>query len=411
MTGTSTPRPRIRLEVLQREASVTTLELFFDLVFVFALTQATTLMADDLTGRGMVRGILVLALLWWSWTAYAWIGTTVRADEGPVRLVLFAAMITMFVLALAIPEAFTDLAGGLPGPVVVAVCYFVFRLLHLVLYWVISRDDPVLRRQVVRFAPSMLAATTLLLIASEFRGTAQTLLWALALLADYGGTLAGGADGWRLPSPRHFAERHGLIVIVALGESIVAIGLGVGELPVSWPIIAGSVVGLALAVALWWIYFDISALQGEHALHDEPESTRARLGRDAYSFAHLPIVAGVALVALGLKKVLEYVSDTADHDFADELAGYGLYALYGGVALYLVGHIAFKWRTIHSISTSRLVTAVVAVALIPVAATIPAIAALTLLTAVLVALITFETVAFADHRHRIRHEIHTSRPA
>ena len=313
--------------------------------------------------------------------------------RGAVRLVLFAAMITMFVLALAIPEAFTDLAGGLPGPVVVAVCYFVFRLLHLVLYWVISRDDPGLRRQVVRFAPSMLAATTLLLIASEFRGTAQTMLWALALLADYGGTLAGGADGWRLRSPRHFAERHGLIVIVALGESIVAIGVGVGELPVSWPIVAGSVVGLTLAVTLWWIYFDISALQGEHALHEEPEATRARLGRDAYSFAHLPIVAGIALVALGLKKVLEYVSDTADHDLGDELAGYGLYALYGGVALYLLGHIAFKWRTIHSISTSRLVTAVVVVVLIPVAATIPAIAALALLTAVLIALVVFETVA------------------
>ncbi len=197
MTGTDLPRPHLRLHAVDAQASVTTIELFFDLVFVFALTQSTELIVDDLTARGVIRGVMVLALLWWSWAGYAWIGNTVRADEGTVRLVMFTAMAAMFVLALAIPEAFRDRTGGLTGPIVVAVCYFVFRLLHIVLYFVIARDDPGLHRQLVKFAPAMLAGTTLLLLAAEFHGTAQTLLWAVALLVDYGGTIAGGAEGWR----------------------------------------------------------------------------------------------------------------------------------------------------------------------------------------------------------------------
>ena len=266
MTGMSLPRPRLRMEPAAEDASVTPIELFFDLVFVFALTQVTSLMAADLGDQGVLRGLLILALLWWSWVGYAWFCNVVRVDEGPVRLVLLLAMAAMFVLALAIPEAFDDRPGGLQGPIVVALCYFVFRLMHLVLFWVISRDDPGLRRQLVKFTPSMLGGTVLLLVASQFTGTTQTVFWGLALLADYGGTLLAGSEGWRLRSASHFAERHGLIVIVALGESIVAIGVGVGALPISWPIVGASGVGLSLCAALWWTYFDISALQGEHAL-------------------------------------------------------------------------------------------------------------------------------------------------
>jgi len=230
----ATPRRRLRMEPATETASVTTLELFFDLVFVFALTQVTALMSDDLTGRGMLRGLLIVGLLWWSWTGYAWLGNLVRADEGALRPAMLAAMVAMFVLALAIPEAFDDLPGGLTGPVLVAVCYFGFRLMHLALFWIISRHDPGLRRQLLRFTPSMIGGTALLLVASQFTGATQTVLWALALLADYGGTYLGGARGWRLRAPGHFAERHGLILIVALGESIVAIGVGVAALPVSW---------------------------------------------------------------------------------------------------------------------------------------------------------------------------------
>lgn len=393
---------RRRIPLNGPDAVVKPLELFFDLVFVFALTQVTAVMAADLSGEGLLRGVLVLGLLWWSWTGYAWLCNVADADAGPVRLVLLTAMAAMFVIALAIPEAFDDLPGGLPGPVVVAVCYFVFRLMHLVMFWLLAEGDAGLRRQLVRFAPSMLGATVVLLAASGTDGSTQTLLWILALAVDYLGTLLGGASGWRIMSPGHFAERHGLILIVALGESIVAIGVGVAALPISWPIVAASVLGLVVVSCLWWVYFDLSSVHAEHAFAAEPEETRARFARDAYSFLHVPLLIGVVLTALGLKKVLEYVGDTVHHDLSDPLKGVGLLALVGGVAVYLLGHVAFKWRVSHGLFLGRVV-ATGAVALVGlVGAQLPALATLALVAGVLVALVAFETVAYAEHRRELR---------
>ena len=399
-------RERLRVEATDREASVTPLELFFDLVFVLGLTQVTAYLADHLTLQGVVRGLLLVALLWWSWTGYAWLGNVVRADEGIVREVMLAAMAAMFIFALAIPEAFDDLRGGLYGPVVVPICYLVFRLLHLTMFWVVSRRDPVLRRQIMRFTPSVLVATLILLIAAGTTGPTQTVLWALALAADYVGTLLGGASGWRLPSARHFAERHGLIVIVALGESIVAIGVGIAELPISWPIIGGALLGLGIAAALWWVYFDVTAAMAERALTEEPDADRPRLARDAYSYLHLPLITGIVLLALGMKKVLEYVGDSQNHDLSDPLTGVSLFALVGGVAIYLVGHVAFKWRTQHVLYWPRLVAAAVLVALSPLLGQVPALVALAVVALVTVALVVFETIHHAELREQIRHEQH-----
>jgi low temperature requirement protein LtrA len=399
-------RERLRVEVTGAEASVTPLELFFDLVFVLALTQVTAYLADHLTAEGVIRGLLLVALLWWSWTGYAWLGNVVRADEGIVREVMLAAMATMFIFALAIPEAFDDLPGGLYGPIVVPVCYLVFRLLHLTMFWIVSRRDPGLRRQVMRFAPSVLVATTILLIAAGTTGPTQTMLWAVALAADYIGTLLGGSSGWRLPAATHFAERHGLIIIVALGESIVAIGVGIAELPISWPIIIGSVLGLCVAAALWWVYFDVTAAMAERALAEEPEASRPRLARDAYSYLHLPLIAGIVLLSLGLKKVLEYVGDSQEHDLADPLTGVSLYALVGGVVIYLVGHVAFKLRTQHELYWPRLIAAAVLVTVIPLLSQLPALGSLAIVALVPVALVAYETVHNAELRARIRHEGH-----
>jgi low temperature requirement protein LtrA len=393
---------RLRMERMSQEASVTPLELFFDLVFVFGLTQVTSLMASDPTARGLIRGVLVLSVLWWSWVGYAWLGNVVRADEGAARLAMLAAMAAMFVMALAIPEAFDDRSGGLAGPVVVGLCYFAFRLLHLVLFWIIATGDAALRRQLVRFAPSMLGGTALLLAASQLDGTAQTVAWGAALAADYGGTLLGGASGWRFRSARHFAERHGLIVIVALGESIVAIGVGMAGLPISWPVILAAVVGLALAAALWWTYFDVTSILAERALAAEPEADRARMARDAYSYLHLPMVTGIALVALGLKKVLQGVGDRG---IGDPLGGITAFALYAGVALFLLAHVAFKHRTTGAFTGHRVVVAATVVALVPLAGRIPAIAALGVLTGVVAAMVGFEAIRFAEERDRIRHEM------
>jgi len=222
---------------------------------------------------------------------------------------------------------------------------------------------------------------------------------------DYLGTAAGGAGGWRLPAPSHFAERHGLIVIVALGESIVAIGVGVAGLPISWPIVVASVLGLSVAAVMWWAYFDLSALQGEHALTTEPSETRPRLARNAYSFAHLPLVVGVVLVALGLKKVLEYVGDTEDHTLADPLKGVALAALFTGVVVYLLGHVLFKWLTVRHLSLVRLGAAAVLLAGWPLAGKVPALGQLGIVAAILVAALLVEAVVFAENRKRIRAEL------
>ncbi len=390
------------MQAITERATVTPLELFFDLVFVFALTQVTALMADQPSGEGVLRGMLILSVLWWCWVGYAWLGNVVRADEGVIRLAMFGAMAAMFVLALTIPESFDDLTGGLPGPVVFAVGYFVVRAAHLLLFLAVSRDDPGLRRQVLRFAPSVVLGTSFLLIASQLDGVAQTALWATALVADYVGTMLAGASGWRVNSAGHFAERHGLIVIVALGESIVSIGIGVTELPISWPIVIASALGLALSAGLWWAYFDVAALDSEHALAAADGEKRARLARDGYSYLHLPMIAGIILLSLGLKKVLGYVGGDGGHSWADPLYGVPLAALYGGVALFLLAHIGFRLRTTGIVEWPRLVAVLLLLAAIPAVVALPSLVTLAVLTALVAALVCFETLRYGDKRDKVR---------
>ncbi|HYN96831.1 MAG TPA: low temperature requirement protein A [Pilimelia sp.] len=399
---------------------VTPLELFFDLVFVYALTQATRLMADDLSWLSTLRGLLVVALLWWCWCCYAWLGNTVRADEGVTRIALFAVMATMFVVAVTIPEAFDDMPGGLSGPVVFASCYLVVRVLHLVIYWYAARGDAGLRRQLVKASAPMASGAVVLFAAGLLPQRlltdpadvdfARTALWALALAVDYAGVMATGAEGWRINSAVHWAERHGLIIIVALGESIVSIGVGVTNMPISWPIIIASGLGIAVAAALWWAYFDVIAIAAERVLHRATGAQRAALGRDSYTYLHLPMVAGIILLSLGLKKVLEYVGDTAHHDLSDPLKGIGLYALYGGVILYLLGHLGFRLRNMRSVNWLRVGTMLLLAALIPVAKLVPALAALAMLTVVCVGLVTVEVLLFAEARHALRSGAHDPSP-
>jgi low temperature requirement protein LtrA len=403
MRKVSTPHhPRI-LSVSE-EARVTPIELFFDLVFVFGLTQVTALIADHLTGVGVLHGLMVLALLWWCWVGYAWLGNVVRADEGAGRAAMFGAMAAMFVLALSVPEAFDDLPGGVSGPVVLALAYLAVRVLHLAIFWLAAGEDPGLRRQLIHFVPSLIGGTALLLVASQLQGRAQTIAWGAALVADYLGTILGGASGWRLHSAAHFAERHGLIVIIALGESIVAIGVGVGHLPISAPTIAASVLGLTVAGCLWWAYFDVLSLIAERVLRRLEGEARTRLARDAYSYLHLPMIAGIVLLAVGLKKVQAFVGGDGGHSLHDALPVLPLSAMYGGVALFLIGHVAFTYRVERMVKVQRVVTAVLLMALIPLAAQLPALGALALLTAIMVVLIAAESIRFSDDRERIRHE-------
>jgi low temperature requirement protein LtrA len=382
---------------------VTTLELFFDLVFVFAITQITAFMAADLGWQGCLRGLVLLSLLWFAWCSYSWLGNQAHADEGILRGAYIVAMAALFVVALAIPEAWGD-GGGISAPVLLAAGLAVVRLTHLAVYVVAAAEDVGLRRQVVRTAVPVGISAGLLLVGAVFGGPAQTAFWALALVVDYTGIYAVGAD-WRLPAPGHFAERYGLIVLIALGESLISVGVGVGHLPVTGPVLVGALLGMAISVALWWAYFDVVAPVAERVLRKRQGQERVRLARDSYTYLHFPMVAGVIYLALGLKKVAQYVGDADHHGLAEPLPTTALWSLYGGVAAYLLGHLAFRLRNLGSINRPRAAVALLLL-LAPLAlGRMPALAALAVLAGLLVALIAFEVVRYADARAAVRAEL------
>jgi low temperature requirement protein LtrA len=376
--------------VPRSEERVTPLELFFDLVFVLALTQCTALMAATPTWEGLAKGLLVLGVMWWSWVGYAWLTSVVDPEEGSVRLAMFAAMAALLVVALCVPEAFDDSA------LLFASAYAVVRGAHIALFLVASRDDPALRRSVTGLAASTAIGVGLLVAASFADGALQGGLWALALLLDMGGPLVIDTEGWKL-APSHFAERHGLIVMIALGESIVAIGVG-SEAGVDAGVVLAAVLGVAVAAALWWLYFDVVALVAERRLTNAAEGReRNEVARDSFSYLHFPMVAGIVLLALGLKKTLAHVEDPLELVPA--------VAMLGGTALYLLAHVAFRWRNVHRFSTPRLLCALLLLAIVPAAVELPALATLGILAAALGALIGYERLRFAELRDRMRHQL------
>ncbi len=395
---------RQRIQAVGEEAKVTPLELFFDLVFVYALTQVTALMANGLSGRRVLEGMIVLALIWWCWVGYSWLGNVAQADEGWTRGAFIGVMATMFVGALAIPEAFIDRPGGLSAPLVVAVCYAIVRCVHLGIFALAGRavSDPGLIHQLLRFAVVMALSIALLVAGALAGGDTELWLWLAAVLVDYVGTQLIGAAGWRLHSPAHFAERHGLIIIIALGESIVAIGVGAAA-PISTEIIIGGVLGIALVATMWWPYFDVTSLAAERAFARREGVERNRIARDAYSYLHLPMVAGIVIAALGLKKVLGYIAGDDGHDWSDSLHGIALAALHVGPAVYLLSLVAFRFRNVRSLGRSRLTAAAVLLVTIPLGGQIGALGDLVLVTAIMTSLIVFEALRYADDRHRIRH--------
>ncbi|HEY3262343.1 MAG TPA: low temperature requirement protein A [Pseudonocardiaceae bacterium] len=393
-----------RVAVVGEGHRVTTLELFFDLVFVYAITQVTGLMGARTSALSLVQGLLLLAVLWWCWCCYAWLGTTVRADEGLARLALLAAMAVMFLVSLTIPEAFEDAPGGLNAPLFFAGCYLAVRVLHVAAYLLVGRDmaDAALVAVLHRLAVPMLAGTVLLAAAAFTSGPAQLALWGLALAVDYAGVFLAGPRGWRLESPAHFAERHGLIVIIALGESIVAIGVGVAGLPMSWLVVLTSVLGLTVAASIWWMYFDVAASVAEHRLSQLTGRPRMTMARDSYTYLHLPMIGGIVLLALGLKKALFYVADTEHYAPTKPLQGIPLWALTAGVALFLVAHSAFRRRNIGAWNRQRLVLAALLLAVTPLLGAMPAAAAVGAVAAGCVLLICYERWRYGAWRAQIR---------
>jgi low temperature requirement protein LtrA len=376
------------LSAVRREGErVTPLELFFDLVFVLAITECTTLMSHHPTWSGLGQGLLVLGVLWWAWASYAWLTSVIDPEAGPVRLVFFAAMASMLIAAICVPEAFGDLALAF------ALSIGFFRVAHIALFTIASADNPDLRRSTLSLAVSTAVAVTILAAASAFDGIPQAALWVLALVLDFGGPYFFGEAGWQLV-PGHFAERHGLIIIIALGESIVEIGTGAaGHLDLGIGVAA--VLGVAAAAALWWVYFDVVALVSARRLAEaEPGPVQNALARDSYSYVHLSLVAGIVLTAFGLEEVLAH---TDEHLHWVPAVG-----LCGGLALYLLGLVAFRYRQKGDWNRYKPICAAALLVLIPIATAIPALATLAIATALLALLVAREHTNYDERRAELR---------
>ena len=379
-----------RLSAARRQGErVMPLELFFDLVFVLALTQCTTLMIHNPTWEGLAQGILVLALLWWTWTGYAWLTSVLDPEEGAVRLVLVAAMAALLIAALAVPQALGDRALEF------AAAYGVVRAAHIGLFVAASRDDPALRRSILGLSVSTGIGVALLIVGALAGGSAQVVIWVIALLLDLAEPFFFGAEGWRL-EPSHFAERHGLIVLVALGESIVALGVG-SDIGLTFWVTASAVLGVVLVFELWWTYFDIVAIANVRRLVRAPSGrVQNELARDAYSYLHFLLVAGIVLAALGLHDVLAHPGD--------HLKVVPAFALLGGVAVYLLGHVTVRLRGAGTWNVHRAVLALVLFGLIPLGIAVAGVASLAIVTAVLAAMIAYETRRYGEGRRVVRHE-------
>ncbi len=368
---------------------VTTLELLFDLVFVFCITSVTGFLEHHLSWTGVMEGVTVLLLVWFGWCAYTWLGNQARADEGLPRLALIVAMGGMFFVAISIPHTY-DGEGN--AAVVLAIAYAVVRLTHIAVYLVAAGDDRQLRSVLASMAAVAVAMLVPLWIGAFVGGDAQKWWWLLAVAIDQVGVYFVRSTRWRLPSASHFAERFGLVIIIAIGESIVAVGSATSSPSLTGREAVALVAGLTIAVCLWWLYFDVVALVAERVLHDAEGVRRVHLARDSYTYLHLPMVAGIVFAAMGLVLLI----DAGEHVDA------GRYALYGGIVSYLVGHLGFRLRNVGSINTGRAVVATGMLVAIPVLGGLDPLAQLVVPAIALVGLVAYEVVHNAAARHQVR---------
>jgi low temperature requirement protein LtrA len=366
---------------------VTTFELFFDLVFVFAVTQVTAFMVNEHGAVGLGQGLLILALLWWAWCAFAWLGQQAQADMGVVRIAMTVAMVAVFIVALAIPEAWHDAPGGLNGPVTLATAYVLVKFSHVAGYWIAAGQDTALRRQLLLSLVPWSLGSSLLVAGSVVGGGTQTIMWTLGLMLDIGGTYLASRSQfgqWRFHSPGHWAERHGLIVILALGESIVAIGVGASNHPVSTPLVTGAIFGVLISVALWSLHFRVLAPGVEEQLQRQQDPDRVKLARDAYTILHFPIISGIVVAALGVEEAMAHVG---------ELRPFGVFsagALVSGFSLYLLGHVVVWRRATGRWYLHRAGLALAVLALWPAVAAVPPLLALGAAVVMLGALVAWE---------------------
>ncbi|WP_405884000.1 low temperature requirement protein A [Streptomyces sp. NBC_01136] len=363
---------------------VSTLELFFDLVFVFTLTQLTVMLTADLSFVTAGRVALIFVVLFWMYGAYAYLTNQVPPDRPSRRILLMLGMAAFLVCALAIPRAFDD------GGVVFGLGFLAVVLVHSTLY---TRSHG---RDVIWYAvPNSLAALSVT-AAGLFDGLPADGLWLLALvlqfvtpfLAEHGPRRRNGREAAFLRAqlggldPAHFVERHGLLLIVAFGESVIAIGIGIGNLPFTANVFGGAFLALALASALWWTYFVRDEDHAEAVFAATPQDRRWRLAMNAYYYAFLPMLLGIAYLAAGVKKSLGHLTEQLHTGPAVAVAG--------GVALFLAGDVAFRAVIRLSPLTYRAATVPIALATALLGIHLAALAELVALVALLVTMLAVE---------------------
>jgi low temperature requirement protein LtrA len=386
---------RFRPVLTEAAHRATMFEIFFDLVLALALARLVTFMGKPPTFLSMAQGLLVLVILMLSWESYTWLGNQARADRGLIRAGMVIAMAAIFVAALVMPDAWQH-GRETNAPLTLAVAFIVTRAVHFALYFYAAAGDRQLRIRLFIFAVPTALSWIALILGAVLGGTAQNLLWTAALVIDIGGQRGAYVlrGAWPLRSPAHFAERHGLVLIIVLGESLGSLELrtGGGTAVTRPPVLAAALLGLAIAVCLWWLYFENAAAAGSQALAQAMGIRRDKIASDAYSLGHLPLIAGVVYLALGIEQVLAHLtSNESQHLAGEPLSWTSTTALYGGVILYLTGRLLFLRLAVRSAPPVQLVAAGVALLLLLLAArALPALAALGLLTAFLAALACYE---------------------
>ncbi|RAO49788.1 hypothetical protein GAR06_00782 [Micromonospora saelicesensis] len=371
--------------VATAETHRTTLfEIFFDLVFVFGLIRVTTFMSERPSPVALTQGFLVLLLLWISWVVYSWLGNHVRIDVGLIRAGVTVAMAAVFLVALVIPDAWATGPGTTRQRLILVLAYVTLRVIALALFHWAAAGNRQLSRTIRLYALSTVLSWIPFVLGAVLGGTAQLLLWAAALTIDMGGGVASSVlSGWPVRSPSHFAERHSLVVIIALGESLISVGAGVGIQRIRGPILLAAVLTLAVTVCLYWLYASTAMAAGQ-ALMMESGLRRAHVGANAYTLAHFPLLAGTIYVALGVEQIFAGLAHEESPGISDWMPAI---ALFGGTALFLAGRATFLSLSVRCVRPGQFVAPVVALPLLPIGRYL---AALGLLTAFLVVLLSYE---------------------
>jgi low temperature requirement protein LtrA len=375
--------------LVETEHRVTPLELFFDLVFVFGFTQVTTLLHEDPSWGGIGHSVLVLGALWWAWASYAWLTNTVDAEDGLVLGVMLVAIAAMFIGALAVPEAF----GA--HRLIFSVAFMFVLLAFVGLFALAGKAEADLLRAVLQMGRTTLVGALLIFAAGFVASGIRPALWLVGLAIGLLGPLRAEVGAWRV-HPAHFAERHGLIVIIAIGEALVTIGFGARATNLSAAVIVAALLGLVVAASLWLAYFDFFSNGLQQLLVRRRGEERIALARDAYTYLHLPMVVGIVFFAFGMRVTLA--------DVHADLQAPAAFCLTVGPAIYLLAYVALRWRVSRALSRGRSIATVLLLALFPLAVVLPALAALALVSAVWVGLHAYELIWWRDARGRRRAE-------